>query len=62
VSPHRIIIRGEPFGQGFDVTVEPTLEGQSFDREYPTHKETRGYAGGLHILRGWRIVDESSGA
>jgi hypothetical protein len=60
MAEHTIIIRHEPFGTGFDVTIEPPLEGESFDRELPTHKEAFGFAGGLRMVRGWPVLDLAS--
>jgi len=53
-----IEIMPEPFGAGFDVEVLPPLEGESFDREYPTYQEALGWAGGLRLTHGWRVVDK----
>ncbi len=53
-----IEITPEPFGTGFDVKVQPPLETESLDREYRDYKEARGWAGGLRLARGWRIVDQ----
>lgn len=54
---HVIIVNHEPFGVGYDVKVEPAPSGDSFDREYPTFPEARGYARGLRLHCGWRIRD-----
>lgn len=54
---HVVVIKHEPFGQGYDVTVEPKPAGDSFDREYPTFAHARGYARGLRLYRGWPIRD-----
>ncbi len=56
----RIIeITYEPFGAGFDVKVIPPVEGEELDAEFPTHKRARGWASGLRMTRGWRIVDRT---
>lgn len=54
---HTIVIKPEPFGGGYDVTIEPRPDGESFDREYPTFAGARGYARGLRLHRGWPIRD-----
>jgi len=54
---HVVVVRHEPFGVGFDVTVEPAPAGPTFDRECPTAAEARGYARGLRLHKGWQIRD-----
>ena len=54
---HIVVIRAEAFGVGYDVVIEPPVEGESFDREFPTFKGARGYARGLRLFRGWPIRD-----
>ncbi|MDE0878315.1 MAG: hypothetical protein OSB00_06570 [Sphingomonas bacterium] len=56
---HVVVIRPEPFGVGYDVTVEPSPAGDTFDKEYPTFAGARGYARGLRLYRGWPIRDET---
>ena len=59
---HRIIIRAEAFGPNIDVIIEPPLpDGESFDRDFPTVKGARGYAGGIRMVRGFPIIDLLSG-
>lgn len=60
MADHRSFIRRSD--AGFTVTVEPPLEGESFDGEYPTHKAAFGYAIGLRMVRGWAVVDLASDA
>lgn len=57
-----IVIRPVPFGSGFDVTVQPPVEGEAHDREFPTHRQAFGYAGGLRLVRRWTVVDLASDA
>lgn len=60
-DPETIItIKREAFGVAFDVIVTgaPPHEG-SFDKEYPTYGEARGYARGLRLARGWKLIDLS---
>jgi hypothetical protein len=60
MSEPRIYLRPEPFGVGFDVTIEPPLaDGRKFDRELATYREARGYAGGLRMSLGLPVVDEA---
>ncbi len=58
-NPHTIYIRLEPFGVGYDVTVDPPVPGFAFDAEYPTYREARTYARGIRLHRGFPIVDET---
>ncbi|NIJ32790.1 hypothetical protein [Sphingomonas oligoaromativorans] len=58
----QIIIRREPFGIGFDITVEPKPAWTSFNCERPTLHAARRYAEGLHTVHGWRIRDETGEA
>jgi len=52
-----ITIEAGPFGDGFDVTVRPTPEGENPDAHFETYKQARGWAGGLRLCHCWRIVD-----
>lgn len=56
-AQHTVVINHEPFGVGYDVTVEPAPPRDTFDREYPTLAGARGYARGLRLYRGWPIRD-----
>lgn len=62
MSDHCIIIRHEAFGIGFDVVIDPPLESESLDREWPTHRDAYGYASGLRLARRWPIIDLASDA
>lgn len=55
MADHRSVIRRAD--DGFTVTIEPALEGESFDGAYPSHKAAFGYAIGLRMVRGWPVVD-----
>ncbi|MFC4593516.1 hypothetical protein [Sphingobium tyrosinilyticum] len=58
--PDRIIeITHEPFNSGFDVKVIPPLPDEMLDAEFPAYKQARGWASGLRLTRGWRIVDRT---
>ena len=60
-AAHRILIRREAFGSNFDVVIEPPLpDGESFDKDFPTRKAARGYAGGIKMTRGYPIFDLAS--
>lgn len=60
MADERIIeITHEPFNHGFDVKVIPPVEGEPLDAEFLTHKQARGWASGLRLTRGWRIVDRT---
>jgi hypothetical protein len=55
---HRILIRPEAWGSNIDVVIDPPLPGgESFDRDFPTLREARGYAGGIRMTRGYPVVD-----
>lgn len=56
-----IFIAPEAFGLGFDVTVRPVPTGDTLDREFPTYRAARGYAGGLRLVKGWPVVDHLEG-
>jgi hypothetical protein len=62
VAEHIIYIRPEAFGAGFDITVEPPAPWADFNRERPTLKAARRYAGSLRTVHGWRVKDETGGA
>lgn len=59
MTEHRIEIATSP--EGFAVNVVPPIEGEDFDREFPTHRSARGYAGGLRLARRWGIIDRTCG-
>lgn len=59
MSERIIEITYEPFGAGFDVRVKPPVEGEHLDAEFQTHRKARGWASGLRLTRGWRIVDRT---
>ncbi len=46
-----------PAGDGFSVRVAPAPDEETFDRDYPTYPQARGYARGLKLYRGWALVD-----
>jgi len=45
----------------FRVQVHPPLY-EGLDGTFPTHREARGWASGLRMTRGWRIIDLASDA
>lgn len=54
-----IAIDHGPFGpgDGIVVTVRPKPDGDDLDAGFPDYKRARGWAGGLRMTHGWRIVD-----
>jgi len=46
-----------PDGEGYAVSVEPEQPGTNWERAYPTHREARGWAGGIRLSTGWKLVD-----
>lgn len=58
MAEHVIIIRPEPFGVGFDITVEPSPAWGNFNQERPDHRAARRYAESLKVVNGWCIRDE----
>ncbi|MBB5685653.1 hypothetical protein [Sphingobium boeckii] len=61
-SQHSIEIAHEVFGVGFDVRIKPPLADKDWDREFATYREARGWAGGLRMTHGWKIIDRTGGA
>lgn len=59
MTEHIIEITYEPFNAGFDVRIVPPVPGEVLGAEFPTHKQARGWASGLRMTRGWRIVDRT---
>ena len=53
----RIIISTVP--TGFRVEVQPPVEGEELDADFPVYRKARGWAGGLRLTRGWRIHDQT---
>lgn len=59
-TPERtILILKEPFGAGFDVKVEPPVQGEPLNMEFRDYRQARGWAQGLRTTRGWRIFDRT---
>ena len=46
-----------PAPTGFRVEVQPPVEGEDLDADFPAYRKARGWAGGLRMTRGWRIKD-----
>lgn len=55
-SERRIFIRPGPFGDGFDVTVEPAPEGAVLNRTFQDHKSAFGHAVGLRMIHQWPVI------
>lgn len=62
MGDHTIFIRPEPFGAGFDITVEPSPNWSHCNAERPTLREARRYAESLKIVHGWSVRDETGEA
>lgn len=62
MADRKIFIRPAPFGQGFDVTVEPPTPWANFNQERPTLRAARRYADSLCIGHGWNVVDQCEGS
>ena len=48
-----IVVR--PFNAGFQVAVEPRLEGDPEPTQHSSLKDARGFAGGIRLSKGWPI-------
>ena len=57
MSDHTIFIRAAEAGTGFSVQIDPPLRDADYDREFDTHKEAYGYAGGFRLVKGWPVTD-----
>lgn len=60
-APDRIITISH-CPEGFAVCVTPPVDGDDLDQTFADHRRARGWAGGLRMTRGWRIVDLASDA
>jgi len=56
---HTIVLTHQPFGAGFDVRVEPPVDGEPLDAEFQSYQQAYGWAQGLRTTRGWRILDRT---
>ncbi|KXU29942.1 hypothetical protein A0J57_18140 [Sphingobium sp. 22B] len=57
-EPERlIVIMSAP--PGFRVQVQPPVEGEDLDADLPDYRRARGWAGGLRMSRGWRVIDRT---
>jgi hypothetical protein len=57
---HKIVIR--KLGSGFAVTVEPPIDGEDLNGTFDAHRNARGWACGLRMIRRWAIIDLASDA
>ncbi|WP_448658296.1 hypothetical protein ACPVPU_12605 [Sphingomonas sp. CJ99] len=57
--PHLIAVTPEPFGYGFDVTVNPPPQGIGHDREFRAYADARAYADQLSKAMGWPVIDQA---
>lgn len=46
-------------GSGFIVRIVPPVEGEDLAGDFDSYRNARGWAGGLRMTRGWRVVDET---
>ena len=56
----RIILTALP--NGYRVQVIPPVEGEDLDADFPLYRKARGWAGGLRLSRGWRLIDQTEWA
>ncbi|WP_070154097.1 hypothetical protein [Sphingobium phenoxybenzoativorans] len=54
---HKIILTSN--GSGFTVRIDPPIEGEDLDGDFDSYRNARGWAGGIRMTRGWRIVDHA---
>lgn len=57
MTERRIIISALP--EGYRVEVQPPIEGEELDADFPVYRKARGWAGGLRLSRGWRVIDQT---
>lgn len=58
-SPERKIVLSKD-GADFRVAIIPPIEGEVLDARFPAYKQARGWAGGIRMTRGWRMVDTTA--
>jgi hypothetical protein len=54
----QIILSAIP--EGFRVQVQPPVEGEDLNADFPDYRRARGWAGGLRFTRGFRLVDQTA--
>ena len=57
-APVIVLERGDV---GFRVHVSDPPEGFGFDETFPTYRQARGHAGGMRMVKGWRLDDRTEG-
>lgn len=57
-NPQRLIILSAT-ETGFRVEVQPPVEGEDLDADFAVYRKARGWAGGLRLTRGWRLIDQT---
>ncbi|CAN5199105.1 hypothetical protein BH10PSE12_BH10PSE12_36510 [soil metagenome] len=60
MTDRRIILRA--LGSGFSVRIDPPLDGEDLDGDFDAYKNARGWAGGIRMTRGWRLIDQTDEA
>jgi len=53
---HLIIVRA--VGSAFTVRIEPPIEGEDLNGVFDNYKNARGWAGGIRMTRGFKLIDE----
>jgi hypothetical protein len=53
----QIVLSSMP--EGFRVEVQPPVEGEDLDANFPDYRRARGWAGGLRFSRGWKLIDRT---
>jgi len=56
IVEHRVIVRSA--GSGFTVRIEPPLESEDLNGDFDSYRNARGWAGGIRMTRGFKLVDE----
>ncbi|QUT05202.1 hypothetical protein KFK14_19725 [Sphingobium phenoxybenzoativorans] len=54
---HKVVVRR--IGSGFSVRIEPPIEGEDLNGDFDSYKNARGWAGGIRMTRGFRLIDET---
>jgi hypothetical protein len=57
---HTVLLRDDSLSGLFHVEIVPPLDAGNFDQSFKTHKQARGYAGGLRLCLGFPLVDKTA--
>lgn len=55
----RLIVIAPAAKGRFRVAVVPRLDGEPAPSVFATHREAKGFAGGIRLVRGWPIEDQT---